>query len=146
MSAIFEYPHTVADDEIDEFGHANNVAYVAWFQDAAIAHSAAYGWNAARYMALGKGWVARSHKIEYLRPAFLGDEIVVRTCIVRRRRVAYTRAYHIVRKSDGAMLARGETVWAFIDFSTGRPAAIPPEMADAFPEATLMEEPIPATR
>ncbi len=29
---IFDYPHTVAADEIDELGHANNVAFVAWMQ------------------------------------------------------------------------------------------------------------------
>ncbi len=78
MSDMYEYFHTVADDEIDEQGHANNVVYVAWMQAAALAHSAALGWTAERYQRLGCGWVARSHTIEYLRPAFAGEEIVVK--------------------------------------------------------------------
>ncbi len=140
MSPIFEYPHTVTDDEIDEFGHANNVVYVGWLQAAALGHSAAYGWDAARYQAFGQGWVARSHRIEYLRPAFLGDEIIVKTCVAKRRRVAYTRVYHIIRLSDGELLAKGETVWAFVNFETGRPARIPDEIANAFPEEHRLEE------
>ena len=43
MTDIFEYPHAVAADEIDEQGRANNVVYVSWMQDAALAHSAALG-------------------------------------------------------------------------------------------------------
>jgi acyl-CoA thioester hydrolase len=134
MTAIFEYLHTVADDEIDELGHANNVAYVGWFQAAAMAHSASYGWTAERYKVLGMGWVARSHWIEYHRPAMAGDPIVVRTAVVGKKRVAYTRAYRILRGSDGELLASGETVWAFVDYTTGRLVRIPPEIADAFPD------------
>ena len=44
MPEIFEYLHTVRDDEADSLGHANNVAYVEWMQSAALAHSAAQGW------------------------------------------------------------------------------------------------------
>jgi acyl-CoA thioester hydrolase len=139
MTAIFEYPHTVADDEIDELGHANNVVYVGWFQAAALAHSASYGWNAQRYRALGMGWVARSHRIEYHRPAMAGDRIVVRTGVIGKKRVAYTRGYRIVRPSDGALLASGESVWAFVDYATGRPVRIPPEIADAFPGAANLD-------
>ena len=68
MPAIFEYHHTVCDDEIDVLGHANNVCYVAWMQDAALAHSAAQGWPAEAYGRLGMGWVVRSHAIEYHQP------------------------------------------------------------------------------
>jgi hypothetical protein len=28
MTDIYEYPHTVAEDEIDVLRHANNVAYI----------------------------------------------------------------------------------------------------------------------
>ena len=44
---------------------------------AALAHSAAEGWPAEAYQKLGAGWVVRSHQIEYLQPAFPGDQIVV---------------------------------------------------------------------
>jgi len=133
MTELFEYLHTVADDEIDEQGHANNVAYVAWMQAAAIAHSAALGWTAERYRQLGQGWVARSHTIEYLRPAVAGDEIVVQTHVADMKKVTSTRVYRIIRRADGELLARAETNWAFVNYATGKPTRIPAEIAHAFP-------------
>ena len=78
MPAVYEHHHTVADDEIDALGHANNVAYLQWMQGAAVAHSAAQGWPGDRYRQFGFGWVVRAHTIEYSQPALRGEEIVVR--------------------------------------------------------------------
>jgi acyl-CoA thioester hydrolase len=133
MTDLFEYLHTVAEDEIDEQGHANNVVYVAWMQAAAVAHSAALGWTAERYRGLGTGWVARSHTIEYLRPALAGDEIIVQTHVANMKKVTSTRVYRIIRRADHELLARAETNWAFVNFATGKPTRIPAEIAHAFP-------------
>lgn len=133
MIGSFEYLHTVANDEIDEQGHANNVVYVSWMQAAAIAHSAMLGWTTERYGRLGMGWVARSHTIEYIRPAFAGEEIAVRTHVADMKKVTSTRVYRIVRRSDRELLAKAETHWAFITYATGKPTRIPAEIAHAFP-------------
>jgi acyl-CoA thioester hydrolase len=135
MPQPYEYLHTVSDDEIDEQGHANNVVYVAWMQAAAIAHSATLGWTADRYQRMGMGWVARSHTIEYLRPAKAGDEIVVETHVADMKKVTSTRHYRIFRRADHELLARAETHWAFINYATGKPTRIPAEIAHAFPIA-----------
>ncbi len=132
MNEIYEYSHIVADDEIDEQGHANNVVYVAWMQAAAIAHSAALGWTAERYQQLGGGWVARSHTIEYLRPAFAGEEIVVQTQVADMKKITSTRVYRIVRRGDGELLAKAETHWVFISYATGKPTRVPAEIARAY--------------
>ncbi len=102
MTNIFAYPHTVTAEEIDEQGHANNVVYVAWMQAAAIAHSATLGWTAQRYLELGMGWVARRHTIEYIRPAYEGDEIVVQTHVADMKRATSTRLYRIIRRGPGS--------------------------------------------
>ncbi|HQU47038.1 MAG TPA: acyl-CoA thioesterase, partial [Pirellulales bacterium] len=81
MPAIYEHHHVVRPDEIDELGHANNLAYLRWLQDAAVAHSAVQGWPAEAYRKLGLGWVVRSHEITYERPALPGDAVVVRTWV-----------------------------------------------------------------
>jgi acyl-CoA thioester hydrolase len=132
MPAIFEYHHTVRDDEIDAQGHANNVYYVAWMQDAALAHSAAQGWPAGAYQRLGKGWVVRSHTIEYRQSARAGDEIVVKTWVADFKRVTFLRRYRIVRQADDVLLATAETRWAFIDYATGQPCRVPTEIVRAF--------------
>jgi len=132
MTNLFEYHHTVGDDEIDGLGHANNVAFVDWMQSAALAHSAAQGWPAKRYRELGRGWVVRSHTIEYLQPAFAGDRIVVRTWVATMKKVTSLRRYHIFRASDETLLAKAETNWAFVNYATGQPVRIPREIADCF--------------
>ncbi len=132
MPPVFDYPHTVQPEEIDALGHANNVAYVAWMQAAAVAHSEAQGWPGSRYQQLGQGWVVRSHHIEYLQPAGLHDRIVVRTWVSTMKKATSVRRYRILRPEDGALLATAETRWAFIDYATGQPARIPAEVAQSF--------------
>ena len=141
MPAIYEHRHVVRPDEIDEHGHANNVRYVAWMQAAAVAHSSAQGWTPERYRELGCGWVARTHFIEYLAPAFAGDELVIRTWVADFKKVTSTRRYRMLRSTDGAGLATAETNWAFIDIARGTPRRIPPEVGEAFEiVANVMED------
>jgi acyl-CoA thioester hydrolase len=65
---------------VDRHGHLNNVEFVRWMNDAAVAHAAARGWAAAADAA-GAAWVARAHRIDYLRPAFAGDRVRVLTWV-----------------------------------------------------------------
>ena len=127
---IFTYTITVTQSAIDEYGHVNNVIYVQWMQDAAIRH----GESIPEYKPPeNTGWYAREHRIEYLAPAYLGDEIEVRTWASEMKRVRALRKYEFIRKADGKVIAKGETQWIFVELTTGRPIAIPPEIQALFP-------------
>ena len=130
-STAFTYRMTIPSDTIDGNGHVNNVAYVQWMQEAAIRHFEALG-GTLLMEAAAATWVVRSHKIEYLSPAFAGEEVEVRTWIANARRVRSLRRYEFVRPSDGKLLVRGETEWVFIDARNGRPVAIPQEIIERF--------------
>jgi acyl-CoA thioester hydrolase len=132
MPAIYQHLHSVCDAEIDELDHANNAAYVLWMQAAAIAHSSAQGWPTERYRAASYAWVARSHKIDYLLPAHLGDDLLVFTWVADMQRVSSLRRYEITRAQDQAVLARAETRWVFIDLASRKPMRIPPEVQADF--------------
>lgn len=134
MPAFFEHHRTVLDDEIDPQGHVNNLEYMKWMQDAALAHSAAQGWPPERYLEIGGGWVARKHVIEYLQPAFSGQPVIVRTWVANFHKIRSLRQYRIVRsESDGeVLLAKAETEWAFIGLERHVPRRIPAEVAAAF--------------
>ncbi|GHV08932.1 hypothetical protein AGMMS50229_18140 [Campylobacterota bacterium] len=132
MIPFYEHLVTVQSEDIDEMDHANNVCYVRWMQDAAIGHSTVSGWSSARYLENGFAWVARRHTVEYLQPALLGDELTVHTGIVDFQNVRSTRRYHFIRKSDGALIAKAETLWAFISIYTRRPVRIPVEVSSCF--------------
>jgi len=130
-NSSFTFAFVVPDQAIDENGHVNNVYYVQWMQDVAVQHYAALG-GLPPTQALGATWVVRSHLITYFNPAFAGDEIEVRTWVVNLRRVRSLRRYEFTRKADGKLLVKGETDWVFVDAKTGRPVAIPAEIADLF--------------
>jgi acyl-CoA thioester hydrolase len=120
---IFTKTIIIPASAIDENGHVNNVTYVQWMQDIAVEHYATAGGVTAQGQ--NATWVVREHKIEYLRPAFAGEEIEIRTWVEDARRVRSLRKYEFVRVSDGSLLVRGETDWVFVDASTGRPLPIP---------------------
>lgn len=132
MPAIYLYRCTVQPEDIDGQGHVNNLTFVRWMQDAAVAHSAAQGWPPERYRTLGCGWVVRSHWIEYRRPAFLNDLIVVETWVADFKRISSRRRYRICRDSDGVVLAVAETNWAFVDLQSFLPRRVPPPLREAF--------------
>jgi acyl-CoA thioester hydrolase len=124
-NARFTLDLTVAPSAIDANGHANNVEFVRWMQEAAVAHAEAAGCTAAALAAAGGAWVVRSHRIEYLRPAFAGDRLAVVTWVADFRRAFSLRKYEFVRPVDNVVLARGETDWVYVDAGTGRPRSIP---------------------
>ncbi len=129
---VFEHPVVVLPSDIDENRHANNMCYLRWMNEAAIAHSAANGWTVERYIELGQTWFARRHTIEYLAPAAEGDELTVQTWIADWKSIRSTRKYRFTRRRDGIVVAESETLWAFVNLETGRPVRIPSEVADAF--------------
>jgi len=141
MPAIFEHSLEVASDDIDAQGHAGNVSYVRWMQDAALAHSSAQGWPPDRYRESGAGWVVRHHEIEYLQPAWEGDHIVVVTWVADFKKLTSLRRYRIIRRdppksasSDSVetLLAQAATNWVHIGFERRLPRRIPNELRDAF--------------
>lgn len=132
MPAIYEHRHTVEPDEIDDLGHANNLAYLRWLQEAALAHSAVQGWPPEAYKQLGWGWVVRSHEITYERPAFSGDLVIVRTWVASFKKASSVRRYDVLREADHKRLATAATNWAFVDYSTGLPTRIPAEIIRSF--------------
>lgn len=139
MDAVFRIEIRVGPEVVDGNGHVNNVAYVQWMQDVAIAHADASGCTRATE-AIGATWVARTHHIEYLRPAFAGDRITVVTWVADFRRVRSLRKYKFIRLSDGVVLARAETDWVFVD-SKGRPMSIPVAVQEVFRILGKDEEP-----
>jgi acyl-CoA thioester hydrolase len=142
MPAVYEHFHTVLPEEIDALGHANNLRYLKWAIDAAVAHSAVQGWPSKAYRELGAGWVVRAHQIEYLRPTFAGEEIIIRTWVADFRKVTSLRRYRMIRRSDGRLLASAATDWAFVNYETGKPLRVPPEVSACF-QVVEGEDPSP---
>jgi acyl-CoA thioester hydrolase len=131
MTQIYRYELIVPREAEDQNGHVNNVEYLRWMQDAAMRHSEASGCTKATNN-VGATWVARSHWIEYLKPAFAGQRVAVLTWVSDIRRVQSLRKYRITRPADRVLLAEGETDWVFVDAQNGKLRSIPKEIKAVF--------------
>lgn len=120
-SRVFEYELRVEADDIDRQGHVNNVVYLRYAQDAAVAHWKSAAPPEARAALL---WVVRRHEIDYLAPAFSGDALLARTWIESVSGASMERRIDIVRPADAAHLIRVRTVWVALDPRTRRPRRI----------------------
>jgi acyl-CoA thioester hydrolase len=129
MDPVFRLQLRVIAGVVDANRHVNNVAYVQWMQEAAIAHAEACG-GARLAQELGGSWFVRMHRIEYLKPAFLNDEITLLTWVADWRKVRSLRRYRFMRNET--VLAEGETDWVFVDIATGRPKPITQQIVSAF--------------
>jgi acyl-CoA thioester hydrolase len=131
MPRTYEQVFSVRDDHIDDLGHVNNLVYLDWVQTIAKAHWAA----AARPEdQAGTTWVVVRQEIDYLKPAFLGDEVLARTWVERWKGATSHRHTELRRAADGQVLARSRTVWGALDAESGKPRRIPSSMRDPFLE------------
>jgi acyl-CoA thioester hydrolase len=119
--------------DIDELGHASNLVYLRWVQEAALAHSTAVGLDQAAYLARGEVWVVRSHEIHYVRPALEGERLAVDTRVASMSAANSVRRTQITRVADSALLCRASTDWVFVDVARGRPRRIPNDVRARFP-------------
>ncbi len=131
-SNAFMMKIVVGDDDIDMQGHVSNLEIVRWMSRAAWAHSTSLGFDEVKYREIGGWFVVRRHEIDYLAPAVEGDRLALWTWPSGLGKVTAERKHHLVRESDGAVIARGVNMWAYIGIESGRPVRMPNDIRDAF--------------
>jgi acyl-CoA thioester hydrolase len=133
--APFEQRRLVEEGDLDERAHVNNVVYLRWVQDVATAH-----WRALASAESQQriAWVALRHEIDYLSPARLGDEVVVRTWVGTAEGLSFERFTEVRRVGDGRLLARARTLWCPVEARSGRPHRVSAEVRAQF------SSPVPA--
>jgi acyl-CoA thioester hydrolase len=125
----FEIPISIQEADIDGMGHVNNVVYVRWVQEAAVAH-----WReiAPPEDQEAIGWVVVRHEIDYQQPAFFEDRIIARTWVGTATRLKFERHTELLRGADRRLLARARTIWCPINPQTGKPTEVRPEVRALF--------------
>lgn len=123
----FALTFRVPDADIDPLGHVNNVAYLRYVQDAAVAH-----WRALAPLEVQTAytWVVRRHEIEYFKPGLPGDELASKTWVGEPSGATWDRFTEIARTTDGVLLVKARTVWVLLDAATGRPRRIDAKLAE----------------
>ncbi len=128
-----EFFHTtkVSDKHIDENKHLNNVVYVQWMQDVAVLHSSSVGDTLEYQEKNSYMWVARHHEIDYLRSAYLGDEVNIKTWVVPYKKTSSLREYEFYNSKD-ELLAKAKTIWVCLNPTSLRPVKIPEEILNLY--------------
>ena len=123
----FSHSFTVENADIDVQGHVNNVAYVRWIQDVAVAHwfSRAPEEIRAKYT-----WVVLRHEIDYKKQAFENEEVTATTWVSEPTRISWERFTEIRRGED--LLVKAKSVWCLIDRETTKPTRITAELKELF--------------
>lgn len=128
-SKIHEMIVEVQQEHLDENDHVNNVQYLQWVQDVAKAH---WEKEAEPQWLEQFAWVALNHFIAYKKPAFVGDQLILKTYIDHFNGVKSNRKVEITNKATGIIICQCQTEWCMLDKKTGRPARITAEMEMSF--------------
>lgn len=130
MPEIFEISFPLRYYECDILGHLNNASYFKFMQEAAFAASASVGYGRARYTQMDRAWIIHESKINYLKPVYYGQELVIRTWVSDMRRVRSLRQYEFL--VGDTLVAQAYTDWVFLDRTSMRPTEIPEEVQMAY--------------
>jgi len=123
----FSHSFRVSADDIDEQRHVNNVAFVRWIQDVAVAH-----WFSitTEEMRTKYSWIVVRHEIDYKKQAFETEEIIMETWVGEPTRISWERFTEIKRGED--LLVKARSVWCLIDRETSKPSRITSDLKDLF--------------
>ena len=116
--------------EIDQNGHVNNAVYLNYAEALTVEHAEASGYGRAWAEAHGGAWVVRRHEIEYLRPAVMGDELVLVVRVELVRGVRGVRRTSIRRLADDCPVVEVLSEWVWVRLGDGRPARVPAELVE----------------
>lgn len=133
---------TVLTADVDALGHTNNTVYVRWCEEVSWGHSASLGLDVSAYHELDRAMAVVEGRYRYLQASYLDELIDTATWIIHwDKRLSMTRHFQIKRVSDGVTLLRGETRFACIEISTGKPRRLPKEFVDSYGPAVRNIEP-----
>lgn len=123
----FEHSFIVKPEDIDRQGHVNNVRYLQWIQDVAVAHWFSLATEEQRQKI---AWVVLRHEIDYLRPAFENEEITATTWVGEDKGAKWERFTEIQRGDE--ILVKAKSIWVALDTQTLRPRRVDAKLKEQF--------------
>ena len=121
---ICESSLTVRSYECDMNGHVNNANYLNYLEYGRYEFLKAVGFDYAASVKAGYGLYVARIEVDYKKPAFVDDVLLIKSWPVKKGAVSGVMAQEIRRKED--IIVTAKITWAFVD-SKGQPVKIPPE-------------------
>jgi acyl-CoA thioester hydrolase len=127
---IFVQRFAVDAADIDELGHVNNIVYLRYAQDIAVAH---WRTRASAEMVSALVWVVRRHEVDYRAALTLGDEAEVRTWVDNAPQGAsWARFVDVYKAGADKPAVQIKSDWVLLDAATRRPRRVPAELSARF--------------
>lgn len=138
MSALPPEPRTETRIKVyyfdtDAAGVVHNVAYLRLIEVARSELAERLGWSLAEMGRSGLVPVLVRTEIDYLRPARLGEELIVESRLTRLERLRFFIESAIRREGEPAVLVRCRQTLVTVRLADGRPRAVPQAWAEAYP-------------
>lgn len=134
---VFTLSRPVEWRDVGTDGTVPMASLAALAEDAGIRVVSAHGWPMTRCAGHGFAIVLRSIEAEIGAAAGLDDEIRIDTFASGMRRSMITRHYLLSRASDGAPLARMNSLYVWVDLESNRPIRVPEQfIVDLTPNLT----------
>ena len=127
LEGHFLRSRVVQNNEIDELGHVNNLVWVGYVVQLAMAHSRFLGWDVIEKRFPESTWVIYSQEVTYHAPAFEGEELTEETWVSFIKGARCIRQTSIYSKD---LLLSAQTTWVWTNRATGRARRIPVELSD----------------
>jgi acyl-CoA thioester hydrolase/thioesterase-3 len=133
MRKKFDTEMSVRPHEVDLNGHVHQsvyfdyVLFARWDQ-----MRRCYKMPMEEFFKRGYSWTTQSVRIEFQKPLYLGDTIIVRTWIEEIRQKSVRVRFQILKKKTENITTEGEFVYVLISAKTGRPELIPEDILEKY--------------
>ena len=118
-------------EDTDAGGIVYHANWLRWFERARTDWLRALGVEHSRMLAeTGVGFVVRDLSIDYRRPARLDEELLVDVRLAEARRASWTLAQQARRPGESEPLVSATLRIAAVHLASGRPTAIPKDLAE----------------
>ncbi len=107
--------------------HVNNIVYLTWVNEIANEH-----WNQLTCRAIRNKyyWIVLKHEINYFAPAFLKNQLTVKTLVGENNASKSIRHTQIF--NDETIVITAKSTWCLLNSTTLKPQMIPKEILNLF--------------
>ena len=116
--------------EVDSWGMVWHGHYIAWFEVGRSALLSKFQLSSQDFTRLGYIAPVVDLKCSYKEPARLGDEIILRTTVLKPTKAALTFQFEVLRKKDRKLLVSGEETQVLLTLDGKMLYYIPPELEE----------------
>jgi len=126
MKTKFDTEIMVRPNEIDINGHVHQSVYLDYVLFSRFDQmKRCYKMPMEEFFKMGYSWTTRCTYVEFQKPIFLGETIIIRTWVEEIKQKSVKVGFQILKKEAEQTAAEGYGVYVLINRKTGKPEAIP---------------------